>query len=309
MKYKELKERYKNRFSIRMIAGVLCVALIGGSFGIYQLQEGKMMAVQAVVEEDERSAKADDTDTHKKESSKKDTEKTLADRLVSVLDQDTQQNLDAKEETVYLITDANGNVKQTIVSNWLKNGSANAEIKDVSELSEIENVKGDETFTQNGNEIIWQANGQDIYYRGTTTKEAPISEKVTYYLDGKEISPQKLAGKSGKVKIRFDYTNHAKTTAKINGKKADIYVPFTVVSGMILKDGFHNVRVNNGRILSDGNKIAVVGVAMPGLKESLDIDENDFDKDFEFPEFVEVTADVENFSLEMTATEIGRAHV
>ena len=137
MKYKELKERYKNRFSIRMIAGVLCVALIGGSFGIYQLQEGKMMAVQAVVEEDERSAKADDTDTHKKESSKKDTEKTLADRLVSVLDQDTQQNLDAKEETVYLITDANGNVKQTIVSNWLKNGSANAEIKDVSELSEI----------------------------------------------------------------------------------------------------------------------------------------------------------------------------
>ncbi len=308
MKYKELRERYKNRFSIRMIAGVLCVALIGGSFGIYQLQEGKMKAVQAVVEEDERTAKADDADTHKKESSKKDTEKTLADRLVSVLDQDTKQNSDAKnannakEETVYLITDANGNVNQTIVSNWLKNGSANAEIKDVSELSEIENVKGDETFTQNGNEIIWQANGQDIYYRGTTTKEAPISEKVTYYLDGKEISPQELAGKSGKVKIRFDYTNHAKTTAKINGKKTDIYVPFTVVSGMILKDGFRNVRVNNGRILSDGDKIAVVGVAMPGLKESLDIDENDFDKDFEFPEFVEVTADVENFSLEMTAT-------
>lgn len=305
MKLKELKERYKNRFSIRMAAGILCVALVGGSFGIYQLQAGNMAAVNAVVEDDERAAKAEDADAQKeadKEDASGDKEESLADQLMSMFDSDSQQSLDAKEETVYLITDANGNVNQTIVSSWLKNGSENAQIQDVSDLSEIENVKGDETFTQNGDQITWQANGQDIYYRGTTTKEMPISEKLTYYLDGQEISPEELAGKSGKVTIRFDYTNHAKTTAKINGKKTDIYVPFTVVSGMILNDSFRNVRVNNGRVLSDGNKIAAVGIAMPGLKESLDVDEKDFDEDFEFPEFVEVTADVENFSLEMTAT-------
>jgi len=305
MKLKELKERYKNRFSIRMVAGVLCVALVGGSIGLYQLQAGNVAAVNAVVKEEERAAKAEDSDIKEKADKKDvsgDEDESLAGKLVSMLDSESAQSLDAKEETVYLITDANGNVNQTIVSNWLKNGSENAQIQDVSELSEIENVKGDETFTQNGNQITWQANGQDIYYRGTTTKEVPISEKLTYYLDGQEISPEELAGKSGKVTIRFDYTNHAKTTAEINGKKTDIYVPFTVVSGMILDDSFRNVRVNNGRVLSDGNKVVAVGVAMPGLKESLDIDEKDFDEDVEFPEYVEVTADAENFSLEMTAT-------
>lgn len=216
--------------------------------------------------------------------------------------QSTDESLDGKEETVYLITDANGNVNQTIVSSWLKNGSESAVIEDVSSLSDIENVKGDETFTQNGENITWQADGKDIFYRGTTTKQMPITEQITYYLDGNEISPQELAGKSGRVTIRFDYTNNAKTVADINGKKEEIYVPFTVVSGMILGDSFRNVKVNNGRVLSDGDKIIVAGVAMPGLKESLGFNEDDFDDDFEFPEYVEVTADVEGFSLEMTAT-------
>ncbi|MDE7310263.1 MAG: hypothetical protein K2N87_01340 [Eubacterium sp.] len=306
MKFGELKERYRHRFSMRMVAGVLCVALLGGSLGICALQAGTVTAVNGVVEEEERSAKAQDTDAEKKADAKEtDTDKeTLAGKLVSMLDTDEQQSLDAKEETVYLITDANGKASQTIVSNWLKNGSKKAQITDVSELSEIKNVKGEETFTQNGSQIVWNADGQDIYYQGTTTKELPISEKVTYYLDGQEIAPNELAGKSGKVTIRFDYTNRAKTTAKVNGKKTDIYVPFTAVSGMILDDSFRNVRVNNGRVLSDGNRMIAVGIAMPGLKQSLDADEKDFDEDFEFPDYVEVTADVENFSLEMTATAV-----
>lgn len=293
MKYRELKERYQHRFSIRMVAGVLCVALLGGGLGLGGLQAGGLSAVNAVALEEERAAKAQDGDIE---------EESLAGKLVSMLQTDDEESLDAKEETVYLITDANGNVNQTIVSNWLKNGSKNAEIKDVSELSDIKNVKGDEPFTQNGSQIVWKADGQDIYYQGTTTKEMPISEKVAYYLDGKEIEPKELAGKSGKVTIRFDYTNRAKTTVKVNGKKTDIYVPFTAVSGMVLNDGFRNVRVNNGRVLSDGNRMIVVGIAMPGLKESLNVDEKDFEEGFEFPEYVEVTADVEDFDLEMTAT-------
>lgn len=316
MKWTELKKRFQNKFSMRMVAGMLCVALAGGSLGAWQLQAGKVAAVNAVVEDEARAAKAEDVqDTAKAGNGQKDRkagakadkskdgkEESLADQLVSMLGTEHVQSLDAKEETVYLITDANGNAKQTIVSNWLKNGSANAEIYDETQLTDIENVKGDETFTQNGQTLTWQANGQDIYYRGTTAKELPISEKVTYYLDGQEITPEELAGKSGKVTIRFDYENHAKTTVKINGKKTQIYVPFTVMSGMILDDSFRNVRVNNGRVLSDGDKIAAVGIAVPGLKESLDVDEKEFDKDVEFPDHVEVTADVEDFSLEMTAT-------
>lgn len=305
MKLKELKERYKNRFSMRMIAGVLCVALAGGSFGVYRLQVDKPTAAGRYFTEEERAAAKKGADTKQKAGKQKADQavkETLTEQLTAMLASEGTQSLDAKEETVYLITDANGAVRQTIVSSWLKNGSAEAVIEDATELTEIENVKGDETFAQNGQKLTWQANGQDIFYRGTTQKEPPLSEKLTYYLDGQEISPQDLAGKSGKVTIRFDYTNSAKTTADINGKTAEIYVPFTVVSGMVLDESFRNVRVNNGRVLSDGNRLVAVGIAMPGLKESLDVDEKDFDEDFEFPDHVEVTADVENFSLEMTAT-------
>lgn len=299
MKFQELKEKFKTKYTMRVVAGILCIALAGGSIGLCQMQAGKVVTQVSTVD---AGAKKD-----KGKVKKAGGDSDISNKLLSVFKKDDKgkdkkENKDGKEETVYLITDANGNVTKTIVSGWLKNGSNSNEIRDVSDLSDIENVKGDETFTQDGKKITWQANGEDIYYQGTTDKETPITQKVTYYLDGTEISPEELAGKSGNVTIRFDYTNHAKTTVKINGKKEQIYVPFTVVSGLIFDDSFRNVTVNHGKVLSDGSKNVVVGLAMPGLKENLDVDEGDFDEDFEFPEYVEVSADVEDFSLDMTAT-------
>ncbi len=319
MKFQELKERYKNKFTMRMMAGILCIALAGGSFGVYQLAGEKMTAVDTELSDGQNHAAAKKAKNAKKadlkagENAKADiksdteSDESITSKLLSMFGKNKEaesgdENLDGKEETVYLISDANGNVNQTIVSSWLKNGSKNARIDDVSCLSEIQNVKGDESYTRIEEQITWQADGEDIYYRGTTTKQMPITQQITYYLDGNEISPHELAGKSGRVTIRFDYKNNAKIKADINGRKEEIYVPFTVVSGMVLNDSFRNVRVNNGRVLSDGNKIIAAGFAMPGLKESLGVKEEDFDEDFEFPEYVEVTADVEDFSLEMTMT-------
>lgn len=209
-----------------------------------------------------------------------------------------------KEETVYLITDASGNTKETIVSVWLKNENGSDRIKDATNLTNIENVKGDETYTrdEDGN-MTWEAAGSDIYYQGTTTQDSPIDVKITYYLDGQQISPEDLAGKSGKVTIRLDYQNKAKEKVTIGGKEEEIYVPFTVVSGMLLPvDTFSNVEVTNGKMVSDGNRNIVVGVAMPGLKESIDPEGRlaDAETDLEIPEYVEVTADVEDFALDMT---------
>lgn len=104
--------------------------------------------------------------------------------------------------------------------------------------------------------LTWQADGNDIYYQGTTDKELPIDMKMTYYLDGKEISPEDLAGKSGKVTIRMDYTNKEKT-------EDGVYVPFTAVTGMMLNKNFTNVEVTNGKVVSDGNNQVVVGFAFP----------------------------------------------
>lgn len=212
-----------------------------------------------------------------------------------------------KEETVYVMADASGNVDHVIVSNWLKNPEHADTLNDYTELTDIENVKGYETYVANEDgTITWQADGADIYYQGTSEAALPVDVKITYKLDGEEISPEELAGKSGTVTIRFDYTNQTKTMVTIDGKKKEAISPFVMVSGVILPtDQFSNVVVENGRVISEGSNQIVIGYAVPGLKECLEAgitDDNlsDMIENMEIPEYVEITAEVEDFSLSMT---------
>lgn len=208
-----------------------------------------------------------------------------------------------KSETVYVNADASGNVKNITVSNWLKNGSGASELTDVTELNDVVNVKGDETFTKDGDTYVWAANGSDIYYQGETSEALPVNVKVTYYLDDKEIDPSELAGKSGKVRIRFDYENLTAQKAVIGGEETTLCVPFVAASTLVLdSDKFVNVEVENGKVLSEGKNTIVAGVAMPGLYESLDLMNLEGFEDIDIPEYVEVTADVTEFELDMTAT-------
>lgn len=209
-----------------------------------------------------------------------------------------------KTETVYVVADASGKASQVTVSEWLQNHAGSATLEDSSELSDIKNVKGDETFTKKGDgTFVWDAKGEDIYYQGTTDKELPVSVKVTYYLDGKEIAPEKLAGKSGKIKIRFDYENHAKERVKVKGENYDVTTPFAMISAMILpSDTFTNVQVTNGQVMTDGDKNIVVGLAFPGLSDSLRLEEYEKLEDISLPDYVEVTADARDFSLGLTLT-------
>lgn len=202
-----------------------------------------------------------------------------------------------KKETVYVEMNADGTVTKTTVSDVLKvKGKDN--ISDVSDLTDITNISGDEAFTTDNGKLIWENKGKDISYQGTTTKSAPIDIKVSYYLDDKEISPEDLAGKSGKVKIVYDYTNNSKEVA-------GNFVPFITLTGMILDDNFSNVTVDNGKVVDyDDNKI-VVGYAAPGFKDNLldTIDKaKDYISDIDIPESVTITADVKDFSMDMALT-------
>lgn len=211
----------------------------------------------------------------------------------------------SKEETVYVNANADGSEDQITVSNWLKNAGTEKNLKDESELKDIKNVKGDEEFTQSGNELTWQTDGEDIYYQGTTTKEPPVSVKFTYYLDGKEIKPEDLAGKSGKVKIRFDYTNNESRTVNIDGKDLEVKVPFLAASMLMLPgDKFKNVKVSGGKVMADQDQSIVIGTAFPGLADSLELKNYEATKDIDLKDYVEITADVENFELDFTATAI-----
>ncbi|MBR1817039.1 MAG: hypothetical protein IJ763_10145 [Lachnospiraceae bacterium] len=208
-----------------------------------------------------------------------------------------------KDETVYAFADASGKVDNIVVSEWLRNPDKKNELVDKTDLKDIENVKGDEAFSQSGDTITWQANGNDIYYQGTTNKELPVSVNVTYYLDGKETKASDMAGKSGKVTIRFDYTNNTSVEKEVNGKKEAVSVPFVAISGLILDENATNIEVTNGKTMPQGSNTIVIGYAVPGLKDSLDIDEESLG-DISLPEYFEVSADVTDFSLDMTMTAV-----
>ncbi|MBQ9898429.1 MAG: hypothetical protein IJM44_03125, partial [Ruminococcus sp.] len=202
-----------------------------------------------------------------------------------------------KDETVYVLCNNDSTVKNIIVSDWLKNTGALTSLSDVSSLSDIENVKGYESFAQSGSTLDWAANGSDIYYKGTSTKELPVGVTVTYFLDGKEISPAELKGKSGKVTIRWTYENRQRVTKKVNGEDTDICVPFMAASAAVLStDNFTNVSVTNGKVISDGEKLIVVGIAFPGLNDSLALGDIE-GLDVSLPDTFEITADVTDFEM------------
>lgn len=191
-----------------------------------------------------------------------------------------------KDETVYILADAQGAARKIIVSDWLKNPQGADTLPDVSTLENIENVKGLETF-ENG---LWNAAGKDIYYQGESQAQLPLEMRVSYALDGQEIAPEALAGKSGRVTIRFDFT--------VSQKQAGVSVPFAVVTAALLEnDVFTDVQVTNGQLVNDGERTLVVGAALPGLQSSLGLTEDQL----ALPEYVEISAQAEGFALPVTA--------
>ena len=197
-----------------------------------------------------------------------------------------------KDETVYSKMDSNGKNYKTIVSTHIKNTENADLINDLSDLLNVKNTSGDETYTQDGNKFVWNANKNDIYYQGESSKELPIECNVKYELDGKELSASEIAGKSGKVKITLQYTNKEERTVDINGKKVKMYVPFVVLAGTIIEnENARNIEVSSGKVVDDGSKTVVVGMAMPGLQESLGLS----DDEVEIPSNVEITMDATNF--------------
>ena len=208
-----------------------------------------------------------------------------------------------KEETVYVNAKASGKTDKVTVSNWLKNsGSVSGDLEDESTLSDIKNVKGDEEYTADGDKLTWSTDGEDIYYQGTTDKKLPVSVKLRYYLDGKEMKPSELKGKSGHLKITVDYKNNEKQNVSVDGKDTEVYTPFVMMTGMILpNETFSNVTIDNGKIISDGNKNIVVGFGMPGLKDSLNLSSEESDK-VTIPESLSIEADVTDFTMSSTYT-------
>lgn len=219
-----------------------------------------------------------------------DTEKTINENFSDVLDSAESGD---KSETVYAVMDADGNISDVSVSEWLKNTGNSKKIKDYSTLKNIKNTSGDEKVTKNGNDLVWNSNGKDISYTGDYDGELPVKVKITYYLNGTEKTAKEIAGKSGNVKIRFDY--EVNDSVSTDGYK--MTRPYAMISAVVLSnDNFSNVSVNSGKAINDGNNTAVAGIALPGVSEDLNIDSLDI------PDHVTITAKTTNFEIDGTYT-------
>lgn len=208
-----------------------------------------------------------------------------------------------KTETVYAKADADGTVNEVTVNTVLKNKNEK-KIQDYSNLTDIKNIKGDEEYTrQSDGTILWDNQGEDIEYEGKSSEQLPVTVQIRYFLDDKEVSPKELAGKSGSLKIRFDYENHTKEETNVNGKKVELPVPFAAISALLLsEDNATNIEVKNGKVISLDGQNLIIGYACPGLAKNLNLSDSELTKDIELPEYVEVTADVTDFELDFTAT-------
>lgn len=196
----------------------------------------------------------------------------------------------SKSETVYSKLNNDGSVKNTVVSEYLKN--TDEKINDKTDLKDVLNLNGTEKYTVEGSNIVWDAKGKDIYYQGKTDKELPVGLNISYKLNGKDITLDKLLGKKGKVEITLNYTNKDSHNVLVNGSYQKLYTPFIVTFGTMIKnENNSNITVSNGRVVSNGKSSIVVAIASPGLHDSLGIDSiKDFDT-------ITLSYDTTNFEL------------
>ena len=199
-----------------------------------------------------------------------------------------------KDESVYSKLDNNGIAYQTIVSNHLKNTEKSELLKDISDLMNIENVSGNQEYEEDNGRLIWKAEGEDIYYQGNSKKELPIDCKISYKLDGQEISKEDIIGKSGSAKVIFEFTNKEQRKATINGKEETMYVPFIVGIGTVIDNEKNkNIEISSGKVIDNGNKSFAFGVALPGMQESLGVDKNTID----IPNSIEISMEAKDFEM------------
>lgn len=237
----------------------------------------------------------------KKEETEKDNTAPTENSQTAQVSYDTAASSYKKNETVYVNMSADGNVTSKIVTDWLHTDKAQTYIDDASDLAGISNVKSNTKPIKNKDgSYRWNMETTDLYYRGTTDKELPISFNITYYLDGKQTEPEKLAGKKGQVKMVITVNNLSKKTVKLSGKDTTVYTPFIVAGGMILpENSFSNINVENGKTIGDGTKEIALMVGAPGLKESLNLSDEMLKQlgDFNFSDTYTITADTEKFEL------------
>ncbi len=221
-------------------------------------------------------------------------------KATPVLDKGQNRLPIEKQETVFVNLNPDGSPRQLIDSNWLKNSRSAAEVVDGTNLNNVSPISIAEYNKTDDNQIVWQPNGEDVYYQGETNKKLPVDVNIEYKLDGKPITANQLAGKSGHVDINVSFENHSKSQQLINGKTEMMAMPFTTVAMIGLpNDVFSNIELENGKIFSDGNNQVATFIGFPSLSDTLKLKDPALSSimSIELPDHFVISADAVEFDL------------
>lgn len=190
-----------------------------------------------------------------------------------------------KNETIYSTLNYNGVIKKTTINTRLSDLEKGS-VVDYTKLDDIKNINGREKFSLDSGTITWKSTGKDIFYQGKVTEELPIKVTAKYYLNGEEVNPKKIKGKSGDVKIVYSFTNES------YDKSSGMYTPFVVTTTSIINsDNNTDIDISNGKVVNTGTKNIVTGISAPGLYDSVGLNElKDMDK-------VTITYNTTKFSM------------
>lgn len=267
---REIVQMKDKKRAVRVQAAIMCGVLLVTGTLFYTDQNTTVVAAE------------------KTERDIKKTEKTINNTYPALLK--SKGGSKDKIETTYAIMDSDSNLNKVIVAEKLANSENKKLLKDFSTLKNIENTSGEEKFSRNGDDIKWHSDGNRIEYRGEATEDLPIMVQVSYYLNGEKRAAKEIAGKSGNIKIRFDYRVLRKEL--VNGR---YYMhPYTVASGLILDNThFSDVKVINGKTADNGNNTVAFGIAFPCMNENLGVDSSKLN----IPSSVEVSAYTDSFKI------------
>ena len=204
-----------------------------------------------------------------------------------------------KDETVYVIMDADSGEQERVVNEWLRNPEELGTINDYSRLKDIRVTDSGQKFSQDGKKLVWDAGGKDVKYSGTTDSDLPVSVEVSYYLNGEYVTADEIAGQSGDVEIHFDYGVNARDRVVVGGSGYDLTHPYIMASGVLLDtDIFTGIEVSNGRVINEAGQAICAGIAVPGLQANLAVSHDLID----LPESVVIKAHANGFKLNGTYT-------
>ncbi|ERN54032.1 hypothetical protein A33I_08660 [Alkalihalophilus marmarensis DSM 21297] len=187
----------------------------------------------------------------------------------------TEGELASKEEVIYANLLADGSLDQMYIVNTLNVTEAGT-IIDYGTYDNLKNLTDLTELKQMDEYVQVEAEKGPFYYQGNVnTLELPWKIKITYVLDGKEVSPDELAGADGHLDINIEtQVNDAVDPAFFENYLLQ-------VSMLLEQDVYNNIQAEEGMIANAGKNKQVTFTVMPEQEEVLTLtaDVVDFESD------------------------------